>query len=162
MEKQPKLQYTKTPCKQCDISLRNKRNPLQYVCANVDMGEVDIIFLPMLLHGCHWGLSVFYVKKQEVKFDDGYHCPNTSEKESTISGILKTFHQATSLPCFEPSSWSRLQRFKIPIARSACSCRVGVLCCVQDICNGFRKAFTWNFDDAPHLRAQLMVELLKT
>lgn len=147
-------------------------NAIHYVCANVDIGKVDIIFLPMHLHGCHWGLSVFYVKKQEVQFDDGYHCPITSEMESTISGILKTFHQATSLPCFEPSSWSPLQRFEIPMPdqptvtagslNGTGSCGVGVLCCVRDICNGFRKAFTWNFDDAPHLRAQLMVELMKT
>ncbi|KAL9977299.1 hypothetical protein ACROYT_G014689 [Oculina patagonica] len=146
-------------------------NAIHQVCANVDMSKVDIVFLPMHLHGCHWGLAVFYVKKQEVQFDDGYHCPITNEMESTINGILRTFHQATSLPCFEPSCWSGVQRFKIPMpdqpAVSASflngtgSCGVGVLCCVRDICNGFREAFTWTFDDAPHLRAQLMVELLK-
>ena len=145
-------------------------NSIHHLCASVDMSKVDTVFLPTHLHGCHWGLTIFYVKEHEVQFDDGYHCPITNELEDTITGILKTFHQATGLQCFESSSWSRTQRFRIPMPdqppvtatsrNGTGSCGVGVLCCVRDICNGCSLAFTWNFDDAPQLRAQLMVELL--
>ena len=147
-------------------------NSIHQLCASVDMSKIHTVFLPTHLHGCHWGLTIFYIKEQEVQFDDGYHCPITNELEDTVRGILRTFHQATSLQCFEPSFWSRVQRFKIPMPdqptvtassrNGTGSCGVGVLCCVRDICNECSPAFTWTFDDAPQLRAQLMVELLRT
>lgn len=147
-------------------------NSIHQLCVSVDMGKVDTIFLPTHLHGCHWGLTIFYVKEKEVQFDDGYHCPITNSLQDTINSILSTFHQATGLQCFEPSFWSRVQRFKIPMPdqptvtassrNGTGSCGVGVLCCVRDICNECSSAFTSTFDDAPQLRAHLMVELLKT
>lgn len=147
-------------------------NSIHQLCVSVDMGKVDTIFLPTHLHGCHWGLTIFYVKEKEVQFDDGYHCPITNSLQDTINSILSTFHQATGLQCFEPSFWSRVQRFKIPMPdqptvtassrNGTGSCGVGVLCCVRDICNECSSAFTWTFDDARQLRAHLMVELLKT
>ena len=147
-------------------------NSIHQLCASVDMSKVHTVFLPTHLHGCHWGLTIFSVQEQEVQFDDGYHCPITNELEDTVRGILSTFHQATGLQCFEPSFWSRVQRFKIPMPdqptvtasshNGTGSCGVGVLCCVRDICNECSPAFTWTFDDTPQLRAQLMVELLRT
>ena len=59
-------------------------NSIHQLCASVDMSKVDTVFLRMHPHGCHWGLTIFYVKEQEVQFDDGYHCPITNELEDTM------------------------------------------------------------------------------
>ena len=144
---------------------------VNHVCFSVDMSTVEIIFLPVHIHGCHWGLSIFDVKNRDVRFDDGYHCRITKEMQDNTRIIITSFHQTTGLPCFDISSWSPVQRFKIPmpdqpsVSATSCngtgSCGVGVVYCVRDICNGFTKKFTWTFDNAPQLRGQLMVDLLK-
>ena len=117
-------------------------NSIHQLCASVDTNKVDTVFLPTHLHGCHLGLMIFYVKEKEVQFDNGYHCPITNELEDTINSILRTFHQANDLQCFDSSSWTRVQRLKIPMPdqptvtassrNGTGSCGVGVLCCVQD------------------------------
>ena len=66
-------------------------NTIYQLCPHVDMSKVRTLFLPMHLHGCHWGLAIFFLKEHEVQFDDGYHCPITNEIENTIKGILRTF-----------------------------------------------------------------------
>ena len=40
------------------------------------------------------------------------------------------------------------------------SCGVAVICSIRGICKGIKNAFTWNYEDAPRLRAELMLELL--
>ena len=40
------------------------------------------------------------------------------------------------------------------------SCGVGVICATRDICNGNDDSFTWTYQEAPQLRAQLMIELI--
>ena len=37
---------------------------------------------------------------------------------------------------------------------------MAVICSIQDISKGITNVFTWNYDDAPHPRAELMLELL--
>ena len=139
-------------------------NVIHQLCAGIDITSTEIIFFPVHLHGNHWGLSIFDIRKQEVQFDDGYHCAITEELRDNINSILTTFHEATNLPCFELSSWGSVKRSKVSMPdqpTGSSSCGVGVLCCVQDIGNGFNQAFTWTFQEVLHLRAQLMVELLK-
>ena len=139
-------------------------NVIHQLCANMDITSTEIVFFPVHLHGNHWGLSIFYIKEREVQFDDGYHCAITKQLGDNINSILTKFHEATNLPCFELSSWGSVKRFKVPMPdqpTGSGSCGVGVVCCVRDICNGFNQAFTWTFKEVLHLRAQLMVELLK-
>ena len=143
------------------VTLAFGANSIQRLCASVDMSKIGIVFLPVHLHGCHWGLTIFYVNEKDVQFDDGYHCPITKQIKNTVSVVLNTFHQATGLQRFEPSSWNTVQRFKIPMPdqptdtansrNGTGSCGVAVLCCVRDICNRFRGSFTWTYDEAPQL-----------
>lgn len=77
---------------------------VNHVCFSVDMSTVEIIFLPVHIHGCHWGLSIFDVKNRDVRFDDGYHCRITKEMQDNTRIIITSFHQATGLPCFDISS----------------------------------------------------------
>ena len=146
-------------------------NAILQLCASVDITTTEVVFYPKHLNGNHWGLIILNTKKKEVQIDDGYHCPITTEIKDTTNAILANFHQATNLPSFQLSSWSPVQRFKVTMPdqptvsesshHGTGSCGVGVVCCVRDICNGFTQGFTWTFEDAPHLRAQLMVDLLK-
>lgn len=109
---------------------------------SVDMSTVEITFLIIHIHGCHWGLSIFHVKNRDARFDNGYHCPINKEMQDKTRIILTSFQQATGLLCFEILSWSPVQRFKVPmpdqpsVIATSCkgtgSCGVGVVYCVRD------------------------------
>ena len=45
-----------------DISKQFRESAVFNLSANIDMSTVEMIFLPMLLHGNHWGLLVFNVR----------------------------------------------------------------------------------------------------
>ena len=134
-----------------DVSTNFRKSAVHNLYANVNMSTVDLIFLPMHLHGNHWGLLVFDVRDCSIEYDDGFHYPITAF--------------TTGLSRFQPSIWnrSRVQRFRVPMPDQPCSsgsCGVGVVFCVKDFCKGFQTHFTWTFTDAPMLRAQLMIDLL--
>ncbi|KAL9977148.1 hypothetical protein ACROYT_G014521 [Oculina patagonica] len=40
------------------------------------------------------------------------------------------------------------------------SCGVAVICAIRDVCNGNTESFTWTYQEAPQLRAGLMLEVL--
>lgn len=68
-----------------DISKHFRESAVFDLSANIDMSTVEMIFLPMLLHGNHWGLLVFNVRDGTVEHDDGFHYPVTSSVQQ-LSG----------------------------------------------------------------------------
>ena len=40
------------------------------------------------------------------------------------------------------------------------SCGVAVICAARDTCKGHEDSFTWTYQDAPQLRAQLMTDII--
>ena len=55
-----------------DISRHFRESAVFNLVANVDMSTVKMIFLPMLVHGNHWGLLVFNVRDCAVEYDDSF------------------------------------------------------------------------------------------
>ena len=132
------------------------------------MENVINMFLPVHIpERCHWGLAVFSVVEHTVFFDDGYHCPIPEDLKSNAPAIINLIHQATDLDNFLPSKWCQVKRFKVPMpnqpdssskSKTGCgSCGVAVICSIRDICNGITNAFTWTYEDAQHLRAELIL-----
>ena len=160
--------------KYCD-----RANKEQQSCKNIllpsflsagDILAVNI-FLPVFMpEKCHWGLAIFSVIEHTVFFDDGFHCPIPAHLKCNVAEILNLIHEATSSNNFHPAKWSVIKIFKVPMPnqpdRSSASktgfgsCGVAVICTIRDICKGITNAFTWNYEDAPRLRAELMLELL--
>lgn len=68
-----------------DISKHFRESAVFNLSANIDMSTVEMIFLPMLLHGNHWGLLVFNVRDCTVEYDDCFHYPVTSSVQQ-LSG----------------------------------------------------------------------------
>ena len=145
------------------------RNVVERICLHTDMERVVNMFLPVHMNSCHWGLAIFSVGDQEIHFDDGYHCPIPGNLKTNAEKILNIVFESTRSDTYKASNWHEIQRFKVPMpdqpegttaSKSGFgSCGVAVICAVRDICNG-RKAFTWNYDDSPRLRAELMMEIL--
>ena len=141
------------------------------ICLYNDTEKVTNMFLPVYMPDeCHWGLAIFSVIEHTVFFDDGYHCPIPEDLKSNASEILRLIHQATGNDNFHPKKWCQIKRFKVPMpnqpdsssaSKTGCgSCGVAVICSIRDICNGITNSFTWTYEDAPRLRAELMLELL--
>ena len=146
-----------------DISTYFRESAVRNLYANVDMTTVDPIFLPMHLHGNHWGLLVFDVRDCYIEYDDGFHYPITASIQQLANTTLKAISETTGLSRFQPSIWNRVQRFRVPMPdqpSNSGSSGVGVVFCVRDFCKGFQTHFTWTFKEAPMLRAQLMIDLL--
>lgn len=63
-----------------------------------------------------------------------------------------------------PVVWNNFKRFKVPMpdqpTNGSGSCGVAEICTVRDICNGLLHTYSWTYEDAPTLRAELMVEIL--
>ena len=141
------------------------------ICLNHDMENAVNMFLPVFMpEKCHWGLAIFSVIEHTVFFDDGFHCPIPAHLKRNVAEILNLIHEATSSDNFHPAKWSQIKIFKVPMpnqpdissaSKTGCgSCGVAVICSIRDICKGITNAFTWNYEDAPRLRAELMLELL--
>ena len=141
------------------------------ICLYNDTEKVTNMFLPVYMPDeCHWGLAIFSVIEHTVFFDDGYHCPIPEDLKSNASEILRLINQATGNDNFHPKKWCQIKRFKVPMpnqpdsssaSKTGCgSCGVAVICSIRDICNGITNSFTWTYEDAPRLRAELMLELL--
>ena len=146
-----------------DISTYFRESAVRNLYAIVDMTTVDPIFLPMHLHGNHWGLLVFDVRDCYIEYDDGFHYPITASIQQLANTTLKAISETTGLSRFQPSIWNRVQRFRVPMpdqSSNSGSCGVGVVFCVRDFCKGFQTHFTWTFKEAPMLRAQLTIDLL--
>ena len=146
-----------------DVSTKFRESAVHNLYANVDISTVETIFLPMHLHGNHWGLLVFDASNCSVEYDDGFHYPVTASIQELASKTLTSLCEMSGLQRFQPSIWSRVQRFRVPMPdqpRGSGSCGVGVVYCVRDFCKGFQTNFTWTFEESPMLRAQLMVDLL--
>ena len=149
-----------------DISKYFRESAVFNLSANIDMSTVEMIFLPMLIHGNHWGLLVFNVHDCTVEYDDGFHYPVTSSIQQLSGRTLKTIFETTGLQRFQPSNniiWNKVQMFRVPMPdqpSGSGSCGVGVVFCVRDLCKGFHTHFTWTFKETPMLRARLMSDLL--
>ena len=141
------------------------------ICLNHDMASVVNMFLPVHMQDkCHWGLAIFSFLDNKVFFDDGYHCAIPEHLKHYAAEIIDIIYQTTSNDNFKPSKWYEITRFKVPMPDqpgSSCksttgcgSCGVAVICSIRDICNGESEAFTWTYQDAPRLRAELILELL--
>ena len=145
------------------VSTKFRQSAVHNLRANVDMRTVEMIFLPMHLHGNHWGLLVFDASNCSVEYDDGFHFPVTVSIQELVGKTLASLCEITSLLRCQPSTWSRVQRFRVPMPDQPIgsgSCGVGVVYCVRDFCRGFQTKFTWTFAKSPMLRAQLMIDLL--
>ena len=141
------------------------------ICLNHDMENAINMFLPVYMREkCHWGLAIFSVVEHTVFFDDGYHFPIPEDLKRNKDKILNLIYQATGNDKFDPGKWYQIKRFQVPmpdqpdsssVSKIGCgSCGVAVICSIRDICNGITKAFTWTYEDAPRLRAELMLEVL--
>ena len=95
---------------------------------DVDVSAVDMVFLPMHLHGSHLGLLVFDARKCSVEHDDGFRYTMYSHISSgKASTTLKAICETTGLLRFQASIWSRVQRFRAPMPdqpSGSASCRV--------------------------------------
>ena len=140
------------------------RNVVERVSLTHDMERVEYMFLPVHLHQSHWGLAVFSVSKKTVSFDDGFHCPIPEELKRNSKDILKIIFETTRNVTYSPGRWNHFQRFEVPMpdqpAHGSGSCGVAVICTVRDICNGLNERYSWKYENAPTLRAELMVEIL--
>lgn len=146
-----------------DISTNFQESAVPNLYAKVYMSTVEVIFLPVHLHGNHWGLLVFDVHDCSIEYDDGFHYPVTASMQELASTTLKTISKTSGLSRFQPSIWNRVQQFRVPMPdqpSSSGSCGEGVVFCERDFCRGFQTHFTWTFKEAPILQAQLMIDLL--
>ena len=146
-----------------DISRHFRESAVFNLVANVDMSTVEMVFLPMLLHGNHWGLLVFNVRDCAVEYDDSFHYPVNSFVHELSGKTLKVIFETTGLQRFQQTNWNKVQRFRVPMPdqpSGSGSCGVGVVFCVRDLCKGFHTHFTWTFKETPMLRARLMIDLL--
>ena len=76
-----------------DISRHFRESAVCNLSANVDMSTVEMIFLPILLHGNHWRLPVFNVPDCAVEYGDGFHYPVTSSVQELSGKTLKFLKQ---------------------------------------------------------------------
>ena len=146
------------------------RNVVQRLCLVYNMERVKYMFLPVHMNESHWGLAVFSVSEKTVYFDDGYHCPIPGELTRNSTEILKIINETTNNLVYNPNMWKCVTRFKVPMPdqprqyvkgkHGSGSCGVAVICAARDFCNGLFDNFSWTYEDAPRLRAQLMVEIL--
>ena len=121
-----------------DISSHFRGIAVFNLVANVDMSTVEMLFLPMLLHGNHWGLRVFNVRDCTVEYDDGFHYPVNSFVQELSGKTLKVIFETTGLQHFQRTNWNKVQRFRVPMPDQPIgsgSCGVGVMFCVRDLCN---------------------------
>lgn len=140
------------------------RNVVERLSLLHDMDRVEQMFLPVHLHQSHWGLAVLSVKEKTVAFDDGFHCPIPEELKRNSKEILKIIFETTHNVKYSPGMWNHFKRFEVPMpdqpTRGSGSCGVAVICTVRDICNGLTNRYSWKYENAPGLRAELMVEIL--
>lgn len=118
----------------------------------------------------HWGLAVFSVSEKTVYFDDGFHCPIPGELTRNSTEILRIMNETTNNVIYNPITWKGVTCFKVPMPNQprqyvkgkhgSGSCGVAVICAARDFCNGLFDNFSWTYEDAPRLHAQLMVEIL--
>ena len=140
------------------------RNVEERLSLTNDMEKVGQMFLPVHLHNSHWGLAVFSVSEKTISFDDGFHCAIPEELKRNSKEILKIIHKTTGNEMYLPVVWNNFKRFKVPMpdqpTNGSGSCGVAEICTVRDICNGLLHTYSWTYEDAPTLRAELMVEIL--
>ena len=140
------------------------RNVVERLSLTNDMEKVGQMFLPVHLHNSHWGLAVFSVSEKTISFDDGFHCAIPEELKRNSKEILKIIHKTTGNEMYLPVVWNNFKRFKVPMpdqpTNGSGSCGVAEICTVRDICNGLLHTYSWTYEDAPTLRAELMVEIL--
>ena len=174
--------------KYCDISNENRQecnnillpsflssgkafeNVVGNICVKYDLDNVMHMFLRVHINSNHWGLAIFSVDDQTVFFDDGFHSPIPHKLNRNAQEIIKIISQVTKNDRFLPSKWTKIKRFIIPmpdqpgsssVSNVGCgSCGVSVLCTIRDFCNGKTNGFSWSYKDAPHLRLELMLEVL--
>ena len=113
---------------------------------------------------------MFSIKNKTVFFDDGYHCPIPKELKQNANRIIDIIFQTTGNDKFNPSSWCDIRRFIVPLPdqpsavtgspEGSGSCGVAVICAIRDLCNGKTGSFSWTYQDATKLRAELMLEIL--
>ena len=99
-----------------DISKQFRESAVFNLSANIDISTVEMIFLPMLLHGNHLRLLVFNVRDCTVEYDDGFHYPVTSSVQQLSDRTLKAIFETTGLQRFQPPIWNKVQRFRVPMS----------------------------------------------
>ena len=134
------------------------KSVVEHICHQNDMESVANMFLPVHMNSCHWGLAMFSIKNKTVFFDDGYHCPIPKELKQNANRIID----------INPFSWCDIRRFIVPLPdqpsavtaspEGSRSCGVAVICAIRDLCNGKTGSFSWTYQDATRLRAELMLE----
>ena len=79
-----------------NVSTNFRESAVHNLYANVNMSTVDLIFLPMHLHGNHWGLLVFDVRDCSIEYDEGFHNPITASIQQLVNTTLKTISETTA------------------------------------------------------------------
>ena len=146
------------------------RNVVQRLSLLNDMERVKYMFLPVHMNESHWGLAVFSAEEKIVYFDYRYHCPIPEQLIRNSTEILRIINETTNNATYHPLMWKGVTRFKVPMPdqprqcikgkHGTGSCGVAVICAARDFCNGVFDDFSWTYEDAPRLRAELMVEIL--
>ena len=145
-------------------------NVVVNIRANYDLDSVMSMYLPVHINSNHWGLAIFSVVDQTVFFDDGYHSPVPDDLNRNAHEIIGIIHQVTSNDKFLPSKWSKIKQFRVPMpdqpgsssaSSAGCgSCGVAALCLIRDFYSGRTNGFSWSYKDTPHLRLELILEIL--
>ena len=125
-----------------------------------------------------FGRSIFAMLPSDVStqfLTSAVHNLNVNVELSTVETIfipihrngktLANLYEITTLQDFLARTWSKVSRFTVPIPdqpNASGSCGVGVIYCVRDLSHGIQEKFTSTYKESPKLRAQLMIELLKS
>ena len=101
-----------------DISRHFRESAVFNLVANVDMSTVEMVFLPMLLHGNHWGLLVFNVRDCAVEYNESFHYPVNSFVQELSGKTLKVIFETTGLQRFQQTNWKKSTKVQSTDARS--------------------------------------------
>lgn len=133
--------------------------------------EVQIVFAPVHLNGCHWGLIVVDLTRKRCYFDDGmkwFLSMDIMEDFKTMMNALKdAFAQADNLRDGFWSNLSTFERFGMPLqpkhGDGIGSCGIGVVLAARDIIRRgcIPESFLWRYEDMRYQRKKLILKIIE-
>jgi Ulp1 family protease len=120
--------------------------------SDANIMEVKALFLPVHMDQ-RWGLAVFWIEEQTIRFVDGHHFPIPRQLKTRAKKILECIHSITGSIRFQPDKWN-YKRFKYPMPdqntginqkHGSESCGIVVIMCTKYFTTG--SPFTWSYND---------------